>query len=63
MATHSSNLAWKIPWTEEPGRLQSMRNSGGKWIYENDGSALDSIVEGDDGWTYIEYTPLFFQET
>ena len=23
MATHSSNLAWKIPWTEEPGRLQS----------------------------------------
>ena len=24
MATHSSILAWKIPWTEEPGRLQSM---------------------------------------
>ena len=24
MATHSSSLAWKIPWTEEPGRLQSM---------------------------------------
>ena len=23
-ATHSSILAWKIPWTEEPGRLQSM---------------------------------------
>ena len=23
-ATHSSNLAWKIPWTEEPGRLQSL---------------------------------------
>ena len=23
MATHSSILAWKIPWTEEPGRLQS----------------------------------------
>ena len=23
MATHSSTLAWKIPWTEEPGRLQS----------------------------------------
>ena len=22
--THSSTLAWKIPWTEEPGRLQSM---------------------------------------
>ena len=24
MATHYSILAWKIPWTEEPGRLQSM---------------------------------------
>ena len=24
MATHSSILAWKIPWTEEPDRLQSM---------------------------------------
>ena len=24
MATHSSILAWEIPWTEEPGRLQSM---------------------------------------
>ena len=24
MATHSSTLAWKIPWIEEPGRLQSM---------------------------------------
>ena len=24
MITHSSILAWRIPWTEEPGRLQSM---------------------------------------
>ena len=24
MATHSSTLAWRIPWTEEPGGLQSM---------------------------------------
>ena len=24
MTTHSSTLAWKIPWTEEPGRQQSM---------------------------------------
>ena len=24
MATHSSILAWRIPWTEDPGRLQSM---------------------------------------
>ena len=26
MATHSSTTAWKIPWTEEPGRLQSMES-------------------------------------
>ena len=26
MATHSSILVWKIPWTKEPGRLQSMES-------------------------------------
>ena len=26
MSTHSNILAWRIPWTEEPGRLQSMRS-------------------------------------
>ena len=26
MAIHSSTLAWRIPWTEEPGGLQSMRS-------------------------------------
>ena len=33
MATHSSILAWRIPWTEEPGRLQSMgsRRVGHDW--------------------------------
>ena len=28
MATHSSILAWRIPWTEKPGGLQSMLNTG-----------------------------------
>ena len=34
MATHSSTLAWKIPWTEEPGRLQSMgsQRAGHDWV-------------------------------
>ena len=32
MAPHSSTLAWKIPWTEEPGRLQSM----GLWRVRHD---------------------------
>ena len=30
MATHSSTLAWQIPWTEEPGRLQSMGVTEGR---------------------------------
>ena len=34
MATHSSILAWRIPWTEEPGSLQSMgsQRAGHKWL-------------------------------
>ena len=30
MATHSSTLAWRIPWTEEPGGLQSMGSQRGR---------------------------------
>ena len=33
MATHSSILAWRIPWTEEPGRVRSM----GSQRVEHDG--------------------------
>jgi len=36
MAPHSSTLAWKIPWAEEPGRLQSM----GSHRVGHDGSDL-----------------------
>ena len=37
MATHSSILAWKIPWTEDPGRLQSMGSQrvGHNWVTEH----------------------------
>ena len=37
MATHSSILAWRIPWTEEPGRLQSMGSLrvGHDWLHFN----------------------------
>ena len=30
MAPHSSTLAWKIPWVEEPGGLQSIGSLGGR---------------------------------
>ena len=35
MATHPSILAWKIPWTEEPGGLQSMglQRDMTQWLY------------------------------
>ena len=37
METHSSILAWKIPWTEEPGRLESMESQrvGHNWVTEH----------------------------
>ena len=48
MATHSSILAWKIPWTEEPGRLKLQR-VGRDW------SDLACTHEG--GWEYWLTTP------
>ena len=33
MAPHSSTLAWKIPWTEEPGGLQSMGSDMTEWLH------------------------------
>ena len=45
MATHSSTLAWKIPWTEEPGRLQSM---GSKRVGHNWATSLNSLGCGED---------------
>ena len=47
MAPHSSTLAWKIPWAEEPGRLQSMgsRRVGHDWATS---LSLLCIGEGND---------------
>ena len=53
MATHCSILAWRIPWTEEPGRLQSMglKESNMTEATENTGLSSDDglwmDVEGD----------------
>ena len=43
MAPHSSTLAWKIPWTEEPGRLQSM---GSLRVRYDWATSLSRIGEG-----------------
>ena len=45
MAPHSSTLAWKIPWTEEPGRLQSM----GSLRVEHDWAASISCIGEGNG--------------
>ena len=47
MATHSSILAWKIPWTEEPGRLQSMGCQ----------NRLDLVTKQHQAWTHSPEIP------
>ena len=47
MATHPSTLAWKIPWMEEPGRLQSMESLR---VGHNRATSLSlSCIGGGDG--------------
>ena len=56
MATHSSTLAWRIPWREAPGRLQSMRSqrvehewvtslSLTHWYLEKHGDWIESVAQ------------------
>ena len=52
MASHSSILAWKIPWMEEPGRLQSM----GSLRVRHDGSDLAVAVAD------MQMIPLLWQK-
>ena len=56
MATHSSSLAWRIPWTEEPGRLQSVgsRGVGHDWATS---LSLFTFMHWRRKW---QPTPLFF---
>ena len=66
MAPHSSTLAWKIPWTEQPGRLQSMGSLrvGHDWatscsrIGEGNGnplqySCLENPRDGEAWWAAV----------
>ena len=53
MATHSSILAWRIPWTEEPGGLQSIGLQSQTWlkwpsmhVYKEKREILASVVDG-----------------
>ena len=55
MAPHSSTLAWKIPWTEEPGRLQSM---GSLRVGQNWATSL-SLFTFMHCWRKWQPTPVF----
>ena len=46
MATHSGTLAWKTPWTEKPGRLQSMGSQRAGHERATSFSLLFSFIEG-----------------
>ena len=58
MATHSSILAWRIPWTEEPGGLQSMGSQrvGHEWVtiltYTYNNRDYLSLEEGRKCWNF-----------
>jgi len=55
MATHSSTLDWEIPWTEEPGRLQSM----GSWRVRHDWATSLSLFTFMHWRRKWQPTPMF----
>ena len=55
MATHSSTLAWKIPWTEEPGRLESMGSQSRTWL-----STFFSLFSSSYLLPLMNLFPLYF---
>ena len=65
MATHSSILAWRIPWTEEPGRLESIRSQSRtqlKWLStytQHEGTLLGTLKS----WGSLRITSVIFHQT
>ena len=57
LATHSSTLAWKIPWTEEPGRLQSLGLRGVKHYWATSLS-LFTFMHGEGGGNPLQCSCL-----
>ena len=59
MATHSSILAWRIPWTEEPGGLQSTGLQSGTWL-SNFSFTFKSKRPGSKGCIVYNYMHMTF---
>ena len=47
MATHSSPLAWRVPWTEEPGGLRSMGSQKSQTRLSSNSTLSASIIPGE----------------
>ena len=68
MATHSSTLAWKIPWTEEPGGLQSMGSQEldttfhAKMGTKKDRNGMDLTEAEDIKKRWQEYTEQLYKK-
>ena len=63
MATHSSILAWEIPWTEEPGRLQSRvsQKVGHNRVTEHEHEYFyDSWISGSFSFLFFFYFLILF---
>ena len=50
VAAHSSILAWRIPWTEEPGGLQSMGSQSQTRLMQLRQASTDRLLQTDVGW-------------
>ena len=61
MATHSSIRAWKIPWTEEPGGLQStgLQRVGVTWWLNNNRTHQGYPYQGSAQSTHSTHLPVF----
>ena len=55
MATHSSVLAWRIPWTKEPGGLQSILSKRDKTKVTEHAQDTDDVLHHETRVRYIEY--------
>ena len=62
MTTHSSLLAWEIPWTEKPGWIQSMKLQKKKKKKKVD---YDLAIKQQQQWTFTDHTflPLPFYDS
>ena len=57
MATNSSTLAWRIPWTEEPGGLQSMGSQRVGHDRATNPFMLRAVMGPDSRWSQVSLLP------